>query len=126
MDVGTFLDIQVRQQLIRSLSAHSLRAKVALPFLFLEPCRYLIAALSGIILQADGAEHQWQRRGRRRGPGDWQVAQIGTNHIELCLMKFEAGEGGHVGRVNRKPGAFIALEQVSVGGSLEERLIQYL
>ena len=47
------------------------------------------------------------------------------NHM-MYLMKFEAGEGGHVGRVNRKPGAFIALQRVSVGGSLEERLIQYL
>src|SRR6185503_9577436 len=123
MDIGTFLDIQVRQQLIRSLGAQSLCAKVALPFLFLEPYWHLIAALSGIILQTDGAEYQWQRSRRRRGPGDRQAAQIRTNHVELLLMEFEAGKGRHVGRVNRKPRTFIALEQVSIGGALEERLI---
>ena len=49
--------------------------------------------------------------------------QIMSNCI---LMEFEAGEGRHVGRVNRKARTFITLEQVSIGGALKERLVQYL
>ncbi len=55
-----------------------------------------------------------------------RLAQIRADHVELLLMEFEAGEGGHVRCVNRKPRTLIACDQISIGSALEERLIQYL